>query len=354
MAPCQGQAGAPRSGPALVVGATGYIGRFVAEACLDSGRRTFILVRPGNACPARAASVDALRHKGAAVIEGRVGGKDGRRLVETVLRAHGIQVVISVMGGANILDQLGLIKAIQAAGTVKRFLPSEFGHDVDRARPVGARMGFYEEKRRVRRAAEAAGVPYTYICCNSIAGWPYFDNMHPSEVPPPLDRFQIYGDGTVRAFFVAGTDIGKFTVKAAYDARGINKVVHFRPACNLLSTNEMASLWESKIGRTLPRVTLSKHDLLAMAAEDIIPASIVASLTHDIFINGCQTNYGIDDGSRDVEISSLYPDTPFRTIDECFDDYARRLDLEEEDAAEKNKKSNPPMVELLAVHPMCA
>jgi hypothetical protein len=28
-------------------------------------------------------------------------------------------VVISVMGGANILDQLGLIKAIQAAGTVK-------------------------------------------------------------------------------------------------------------------------------------------------------------------------------------------------------------------------------------------
>ena len=69
MAPCQGQDEAPRSGPALVVGATGYIGRFVAEACLDSGRRTFILVRPGNACPARAASVDALRHKGAVVIE---------------------------------------------------------------------------------------------------------------------------------------------------------------------------------------------------------------------------------------------------------------------------------------------
>jgi hypothetical protein len=68
------------------------------------------------------------------------------------------------------------------------------------------------------------------------------------------------------AFFVAGIDIGKFTVKAAYDARSVNKVVHFRPACNLLSTNEMACLWESKIGRTLPRVTLSKEDLLAMAA----------------------------------------------------------------------------------------
>jgi leucoanthocyanidin reductase len=28
----------------------------------------------------------------------------------------------------------------------------------------------------------------------------------------------------------------------------------------------MASLWESKIGRTLPRVTLTEEDLIAMAA----------------------------------------------------------------------------------------
>lgn len=52
-------------------------------------------------------------------MQGRVDGKDGKRSVETALRAHGIEVVISVMGGANILDQLGLIDAIQAAGTVK-------------------------------------------------------------------------------------------------------------------------------------------------------------------------------------------------------------------------------------------
>ncbi|KAL5210393.1 hypothetical protein ABZP36_006016 [Zizania latifolia] len=214
------------SGAALIVGATGYIGRFVAEACLDSDCETFILVRAGNASPAHAAAVDALRQKGAVVIEGSVGGKDGMKAVEAALRAHGVEVVISVMGGAGILDQLDLIEAIRAAGTVKRFLPSEFGHDVDRARPVGARLAFYEEKRRVRRAAEASGAPYTFVCCNSIAGWPYYDSTHPSELPPPppLDRFQIYGDGNVRAFFVAGSDIGKLTIKAAYDARCINKI----------------------------------------------------------------------------------------------------------------------------------
>ncbi|KAF0914833.1 hypothetical protein E2562_032514 [Oryza meyeriana var. granulata] len=291
------------SGAALIVGATGYIGRFVAEACLDSGLETFILVRPGNACPERAAAVDALRQKGAVVVE------EGRKSVEAALRAHGVEVVISVMGGASILDQLGLIKAIRAAGTVKRFLPSEFGHDVDRARPVGAGLRFYEEKRRVRRAAEASGVPYTFICCNSIAGWPYYDSTHPSELPPPLDRFQIYGDGTVRAFFVAGSDIGKFTIKAAYDARSINKIVHFRPACNLLSTNEMASLWESKIGRTLPRVTLSANDLIAMAADGISSRRMIFII--DCIMINCRGHHPREH-SRFTDARHLYKRLPDR------------------------------------------
>jgi leucoanthocyanidin reductase len=75
---------------------------------------------------------------------------------------------------------------------------------------------------------------------------------------------------------VAGSDIGKFTVKAAYDPRSASKIVHFRPASNLLSTNEMASLWESKIGRTLPRVTLSEDDLLAMAAGSDITVHLLS------------------------------------------------------------------------------
>ena len=81
---------------------------------------------------------------------------------------------------------------------MQRFLPSEFGHDVDRADPVEPGLTMYNEKRLVRRLIEDSGVPYTYICCNSIASWPYYDNTHPSEVVPPLDKFQIYGDGSVK------------------------------------------------------------------------------------------------------------------------------------------------------------
>ncbi|KAI8021941.1 Leucoanthocyanidin reductase [Camellia lanceoleosa] len=303
-------------GGVLIVGATGFIGQFIAEASLHADRPTYLLVRSVGS-----KTIKTLQDKGAKVIHGVI--KD-QEFMEKILKEHKIDIVISAIGGANILDQLTLVHAIKAVGTIKRFLPSEFGHDVDRADPVEPGLTMYNEKRRVRRLIEECGVPYTYICCNSIASWPYYDNTHPSEVIPPLDEFQIYGDGNVKAYFVAGSDIGKFTIKTVDDIRTLNKSVHFRPSCNFLNINELASLWEKKIGRTLPRVTVSENDLLAAAAANIIPQSIVASFTHDIFIKGCQVNFSIE-GPNEVEACSLYPDESFRTVDECFDDFVVKM-----------------------------
>jgi hypothetical protein len=53
------------------------------------------------------------------------------------------------------------------------------------------------------------------------------------------------------------------------------------------------------------------------------------------------------DDCIDIEISSLYPDVPFVTIDECFNNYAKNLRLE----PRENKKSNTSMVEGLEVPP---
>lgn len=49
------------------------------------------------------------------------------------------------------------------------------------------------------------------------------------------------------------------------DIRTLNKNVHFRPTCNFLNINELASLWEKKIGKTLPKVTVTEDDLLSAA-----------------------------------------------------------------------------------------
>ncbi|XP_052186337.1 leucoanthocyanidin reductase-like isoform X1 [Diospyros lotus] len=343
-------AAAAKQGRVLIIGATGFIGQFVAEASLEAGRITYVLVRSG---PSKAKTIKALQEKGAIPVP--QGNINDQEFLEKILKEYEIDVVISAVGGASIRDQLTLVHAIKAVGTIKRFLPSEFGHDVDRANPVEPGLAMYIEKRTVRRVVEESGVPYTYICCNSIASWPYYDNTHPSEVLPPLDHFQIYGDGSVKAYFVAGSDIGKFTIKAADDIRTLNKSLHFRPPCNFLNINELASLWEKKIGRSLPRVTVTEDDLLAAAGENIIPQSIVASFTHDIFIKGCQVNFSID-GPNEVELSSLYPDESFRSVDECFDEFAVKMkDMHQEGAKDDGIAAQNHVVEkMLPITAMCA
>lgn len=80
----------------------------------------------------------------------------------------------------------------------------------------------------------------------------------------------------------------------------------------------------------------------------------MASLTHDIFINGCQTNFDID-SHDEIEIGDLYPDVALRTIDECFNDYISNLNLKE-DLEESFKEEGVPaaMVERLPVPASCA
>lgn len=55
-------------------------------------------------------------------------------------------------------------------------------------------------------------------------------------------------------------------MKTVDDVRTLNKLVHFRPSCNFYNMNQLASLWEKKIGITLPRVTVTENDLLAAAS----------------------------------------------------------------------------------------
>ena len=39
--------------------------------------------------------------------------------MEKLLKVHEIDIVISAVGGANVLDQIGLVEAIKAVGTIK-------------------------------------------------------------------------------------------------------------------------------------------------------------------------------------------------------------------------------------------
>ena len=64
------------------------------------------------------------------------------------------------------------------------------------------------------------------------------------------------------AVFNKEEDIATYTIKAVDDARTLNKILYIRPAANILSFNEIVSLWEKKIGKTLERVYIPEEQVL--------------------------------------------------------------------------------------------
>lgn len=59
---------ATATGRVLIIGATGFIGKFVAEASLATAHPTYLLVRPGPITPSKNATIKSFQEKGAIVI----------------------------------------------------------------------------------------------------------------------------------------------------------------------------------------------------------------------------------------------------------------------------------------------
>ena len=64
------------------------------------------------------------------------------------------------------------------------------------------------------------------------------------------------------AIFVEEEDVATYTIKAADDPRTLNKILYLRPPANILSLNEIVSLWERKIGKTLEKIYVLEDQLL--------------------------------------------------------------------------------------------
>jgi len=57
-------------------------------------------------------------------------------------------------------------------------------------------------------------------------------------------------------------DIGTYTINAVDDPRTLNKILYIRPPMNTYSFNDLVSLWENKIGKTLERIYVPEEQLL--------------------------------------------------------------------------------------------
>ncbi|KAL6346892.1 hypothetical protein AAG906_003009 [Vitis piasezkii] len=298
----------------LIIGGTGYIGKFIVAASARSGHPTFALVRESTVSnPSKSEIIESFKSSGVTLVYGDL--HDHESLVKAIKQ---VDVVISTVGRAQFSDQVKIIAAIKEAGNVKRFFPSEFGNDVDRIHAVGPAKTAFGIKAQIRRAIEAEGFPTpTLSQLEATAAFFVSRLSQPGATGPPRDKIIIPGDGNPKAVFNKEDDIGTYTIKAVDDPRTLNKNLYVRPPQNTYSYNEIVSLWEKKIGKTLEKIYVPEEQVLKNIQEASAPLNAILSIDHSVFIKGDQTNFEIEP-SFGVEASELYPDVKYTTVDELL------------------------------------
>ncbi|KAL6207447.1 hypothetical protein ACLB2K_018405 [Fragaria x ananassa] len=287
----------------LIIGGTGYIGKFIVEASAKANHPTFLLVRESTVNdPAKGALIQNFKNLGVTLLYGDL--YDHESLVKAIKQ---VDVVISTVGNFQLADQTKIIAAIKEAGNVKRFFPSEFGNDVDRVHAVEPAKSALAIKAQIRRAIEAEGIPYTYVSSNCFAGYFLPTLVQLGATSPPRDKVTILGDGNPKAIFNKEDDIGTYTIRAVDDPRTLNKVLYLKPPKNIYSFNELVALWEKKIGKVLEKVYVPEDKLLNDILEAPIPINVILAINHSVFVKGDHTNFEIEP-SFGVEASELYPD----------------------------------------------
>jgi hypothetical protein len=81
---------------------------------------------------------------------------------------------------------------------VQRFFPSEFTMDVDHVNAVEPAKTAFAMKAQIRRAIEAAGIPYTYVSSNGFAAYHLATMAQLGLTAPPRDKITILGDGNAK------------------------------------------------------------------------------------------------------------------------------------------------------------
>ncbi|KAM7470776.1 hypothetical protein LguiA_008959 [Lonicera macranthoides] len=300
----------------LIIGGTGYIGKFIVEASAKSGHPTFALVRESTLSnPSKSSLIESFKNSGVTFLHGDL--YDHESLVKAIKQ---VDVVISTVGHGQLGDQGKIIDAIKEAGNVKRFYPSEFGNDVDRTHAVEPAKTAFATKAQIRRAVEAAGIPHTYVSSNFFAGYFLPTLAQAGATAPPRDKVVILGDGNPKAVYNKEDDIGTYTIKSVDDPRTLNKILYIRPPGNTYSFNELVSLWEKKIGKTLEKIYVPEEQVLKNIEEAPIPLNVIISISHSVFVKGDQTNFEIEP-SFGVEASELYPDVKYTTVDEYLNQF---------------------------------
>nr|TKS02125.1 hypothetical protein D5086_0000163840 [Populus alba] len=260
----------------LLIGGTGYIGKFIVEASIKEGHPTFVLVRESTlSSPAKSIVINNFKNLGVNFLIGDL--LDHESLAKAIKQ---VDVVISSIAHDQVDNQVNIIAAIKEAGNIK-----------------------------------ASSIRSTAVTTTS---------NQPGATASHGDRLVILGDGNVKVVFNKEEDIATYTIKAVDDPRTVNKILNIKPPANIISSNDLVSLWEKKIGKTIERVYVPEEQILKNIQETSdFRRKLTLAICHSCFVNGDQTNFEIEP-SFGVEASELYPDVKYTTVEEYLNQLVYR------------------------------
>lgn len=299
----------------LVIGGTGYMGKFIVEASVRAGYPTFALVRESTLSnPHKSSIIQNFKKLGVNIVLGDI--YDHEILVKVIKQ---VEVVISTVSHTQLTDQYNILAAIKEAGNIKRFFPSEFGNDVDQNHGVNEGKNLFDTKVKFRRDIEAAGIPHTCVVANFLTQHFLPSMSQLMHITSTLDTVIILGDGNTKSTFNTEEGVAAFTIKTIDDPRTLNKILYVRPEANTLSYNDLISLWEKETCKTLKRVYIPEEQVLKMIQESPYPINMGLAVCLAAYVKGDHTNYEIVP-SIGFEASNLYPDVKYTTMDDYFEE----------------------------------
>jgi len=203
----------------LVFGATGLIGEHISSAIVANKQHfdRIALFTSTNTLWTKSDHIDSLKAQGVEIIVGDL------KLAGDVNEAYnGIDTVVSCVGRQVIGTQVHLVQLADKHPDVKRFLPSEYGTDIEYG-PESKDEKPHQQKLQVRAALkQTLNLDYTYIVTGPygdadpglyLSAWPA-DKEAGGTFDVKRKRAVVLGDGEGKVSLTTMRDVGKLVVAA--------------------------------------------------------------------------------------------------------------------------------------------
>ncbi|KAK4185586.1 hypothetical protein QBC35DRAFT_524804 [Podospora australis] len=253
----------------LLFGGTGQIGSYITASILRSKPsfpQVTLFTSPGTA-ERKADQISKWKSEGLSVI---VGDLTSSADVKAAYESSGADTVISAVGRGGLEHQIELLRLAEESGSVKWFLPSEYGTDIEHndkspnepphQLKLKVRKYVREQLKRVKVTYVVTG-PYFDMWVNSAPGLEIAGGFKPAE-----KKAWIIEDGEGKVGFTTMWNVGKFVVTALQ-----NPDVSFGKALKvqsfIVTPNQVLAEYEKLTGAKWEVTKTPLDDIRAFEAE---------------------------------------------------------------------------------------